>query len=141
MGGDQIYPIKVELEQSYINYDAIDFELYLVDGQGYIVGGERFSYIADNTNAIVLQSTNDNSNKQSNLTIDEDVSYVIDPAQTTINILSSSKIQQVNIYNTHGFLLLSTGEPKIDISSFPLGVYIVQIQMDTQTIQTKFIKR
>lgn len=90
---------------------------------------------------LYLQSTNDNSNKQSNLTIDEEVSYVIDPAQTTINILSSSKIQQVNIYNTHGFLLLSTGEPTIDISSFPLGVYIVQIQMDTQTIQTKFIKR
>lgn len=141
LGGDQIYPIKVELEQSYINYDAIDFELYLVDGQGYIVGGERFSYIADNTNAIVLQSTNDNSNKQSNLTIDEDVSYVIDPAQTTINILSSSKIQQVDIYNTHGFLLHSTGEPTIDISSFPLGVYIVQIQMDTQSVQTKFIKQ
>lgn len=90
---------------------------------------------------LYLQSTNDNSNKQSNLTIDEEVSYVIDPAQTTINILSSSKIQQVNIYNRHGFLLLSTGEPTIDISSFPLGVYIVQIQMDTQTIQTKFIKR
>lgn len=92
-------------------------------------------------NTTFLQSTNDNSNKQSNLTIDEDVSYVIDPAQTTINILSSSKIQQVNIYNTHGFLLLSTGEPTIDISSFPLGVYIVQIQMDTQSVQTKFIKQ
>ena len=92
-------------------------------------------------NTTFLQSTNHNSNKQSNLTIDEEVSYVIDPAQTTINILSSSKIQQVNIYNRHGFLLLSTGEPTIDISSFPLGVYIVQIQMDTQTIQTKFIKR
>lgn len=90
---------------------------------------------------LYLQSTNDNSNKQSNLTIDEEVSYVIDPAQTTINILSSSKIQQVDIYNTHGFLLLSTGEPTIDISSFPLGVYIVQIRMDTQTIQTKFIKQ
>ena len=103
--------------------------------------GELFLYMADNTNTTFLQSTNDNSNKQSNLTIDEDVSYVIDPAQTTINILSSSKIQQVNIYNRHGFLLLSTGEPTIDISSFPLGVYIVQIQMDTQSVQTKFIKQ
>ncbi|MEI7596958.1 MAG: T9SS type A sorting domain-containing protein [Bacteroidota bacterium] len=63
------------------------------------------------------------------------------PASDIINISSDEKIDNINIYNTMGQLVISTKEAKtINISSLKNGIYTIQINSNNN-ITTKMIQK
>lgn len=63
------------------------------------------------------------------------------PAKDILNIKTNDKILKVEIFNTSGQLIKTTKESKIDISTFPSGIYILNVMTEYKVITEKFIKK
>jgi hypothetical protein len=82
-----------------------------------------------------------------NLTINN-INLYPNPATNTLslNLSQLQKLQNasLSIYDIQGKLLLhqniSHAQTQIDISSFAKGIYIVKVQTDKETLQSKFVK-
>lgn len=78
------------------------------------------------------------------LNIDEttSVSFTLSPNPVTnqLNITSSVPIQEVNIYNTAGQLVLQTKQTGIDVGNLSKGVYIAQLKTKDANHMRKWIK-
>lgn len=57
-------------------------------------------------------------------------------------IRQCAPIKEVSIFNVDGLLMLQTTQMQIDISRFPLGIYIIRaVTKDGQILQTKIIHK
>lgn len=73
---------------------------------------------------------------------EENLSVTPNPAIYTITIHCSIPIKEVSIFNVDGLLMLQTTQMQIDISRFPLGIYIIRaVTKDGQILQTKIIHK
>ena len=79
-------------------------------------------------------------------TVESGASLILypNPAQDVINldIQSDEPVRAVRVFNTMGVQLTDAqwNETMIDIRSIPSGMYIVQVETDTQIFQNSFIK-
>ena len=59
-----------------------------------------------------------------------DVSIFPNPTTDYVNIRSDKKIKEITIFSTEGRLLSKTKESKIDLTSYPTGIYFLNILLD-----------
>jgi hypothetical protein len=84
--------------------------------------------------------------------VEEDISTGIDeiannsfsifpnPAVNEINVKTNGTIQNLELFNTSGQIILSSTSSKIDLSNTPSGVYFVKALIDGETSIQKVIK-
>ncbi|MDL2322769.1 T9SS type A sorting domain-containing protein [Bacteroidales bacterium OttesenSCG-928-A17] len=91
----------------------------------------------------ILKKNGDNSNSIESLRLSNsnNVHIYPNPTSHTIKIESDSPISKVELYNHMGGIMLSESGfiDKIDISSFPNGIYIVKIYLDGTVVNKKII--
>lgn len=102
-----------------------------------------------NGDQIILSSTSiseDLSASINNESLNNFISVFPTVASEVVNVTSSSKIQQIRVYDTTGKLFLNidnqnNASAQIDVSSLQSGVYLATIKTSTQIRTLKFIKR
>nr|WP_294773769.1 T9SS type A sorting domain-containing protein [uncultured Flavobacterium sp.] len=66
------------------------------------------------------------------------------PAKGTLNIFSNSELSEIKIYNTLGQLVTkqnaTSNQTSIDVSHLTKGVYIVSVQIGSESVRKQFIK-
>jgi hypothetical protein len=131
-------------------------------GQTWTDSSSFFYYYYSNINSIL--ELNDTLYVVSNITVwkrplsdfvginenlqNNKLSIYPNPATNTLslNLSQLQKLQNANlsIYDIQGKLLLhqniSQAQTQIDISSFAKGIYIVKVQTDKESLQSKFVK-
>lgn len=84
-----------------------------------------------------------NSSINDNVELEKSIQLYPNPASKEINITSSYKIEEIEIYNTIGlkvyFKDVSSKEIKIDVSTFARGNYIVKLFTDKGLTTKKFV--
>ncbi|KFC23440.1 T9SS type A sorting domain-containing protein [Epilithonimonas lactis] len=68
------------------------------------------------------------------------ISIFPNPSSDFINIKFDEEIRSIKIYDIKGSLIKSDNTPKIDISAFPKGNYMVSIETKSRVETRKFIK-
>lgn len=66
------------------------------------------------------------------------------PVQQTLNILSSKKISEIEIYNFEGKRVMKVNSENvnmIDVKQLPAGAYLLKVITNNKTITTKFLKK
>lgn len=76
---------------------------------------------------------------------DEDnISVYPNPANSIINVIAKGTKQILTIFNTLGDVVYTTNpkseKTEIDISSFPKGMYLIQVQTESSSMMKKVIK-
>ena len=62
------------------------------------------------------------------------------PAKNIISISNSDQLQNVEVYDITGKLLISTSEKNIEINQIKSGIYIIKCYFTDNQTQQKFIK-
>ena len=74
-----------------------------------------------------------------------DLEYYPNPVTDNLNLLTNQKIDAVTIYNLIGqeiiFITPNSTMSQIDMSNFPQGTYILQIESDGKHKTIKIIKK
>ena len=73
-----------------------------------------------------------------NVGVDDNISLYPNPTSGIINI-NAKNIQQVSIYNINGELLFVTNKNTIDLSGYPIGVYVVKTTTKKEVNISKII--
>ncbi len=68
------------------------------------------------------------------------ISIYPNPSKSVFNISSQHKIQQINVSNSLGQIVLTTNQSKIDLENFSNGVYFLNIQTDQGFTNVKVVK-
>lgn len=65
------------------------------------------------------------------------------PTKDILNIVSNESIENISIYTVSGQLMLNEVNPSnaINVSTLPVGMYIINVQIGNQIQQQKFIKQ
>jgi hypothetical protein len=131
-GGGIIY--KDNSKNTY-TYDANNNKYIIVqknyDNTGAVSGDSTYFYAGGTTNTGINKISHEN------------ISFNIypNPASSELNISSTNKIENVEVYNLTGMLLSSSSKTKIDISELPQGVYFVKVFSENGVTAQKFVKQ
>ena len=141
MNGSELYPIKVEIEQTSNLFCDVQFDIYLVNQHDSILGGERFRYNGDGTNRFVINPSISDSQHASHSQSGFDITCTPNPVTSTLFVSSSEEIISIDIYDIDGKNVISTGETTIDVSRLSKGIYMVIAESANGYGQTKFVKQ
>lgn len=120
----------------YVNSIAVH-----TDGK-ITVGGGFTSYNNNNSSAYLITLHGDAPLSNEDFVEKKDILLWPNPVQNYLNISNLDNIITVKIYDLQGKLVYESSNTTtiIDVSSFASGLYIVQLQTETQAITKKFIK-
>lgn len=90
----------------------------------------------DTQDIVITGQTSGINDNETNL-----LSVFPNPANNQIEIIGSTPIESISIYNTNGQLILTTNENGIDVSDFPSGLYYVVVNSQNGIAQTRFVKQ
>lgn len=138
INGNGLYPIKIELDNTNSLNTEVSFDIYLVNNNGDIIGGERFKYYGNGVNYYETIPYRQYGEESSSNQIS--ICCAPNPAETFIQVKASEKILSINIYNTHGHKVISSDNTNINIVNLPKGLYLVQAKTAQGNCQTKFVK-
>lgn len=142
IGGNDFYPIKVEIDTTSILTGELAFDIYLVDSNDSIVGGERFVYRRGLSNSIpdpnMIQSDLSATNP---ILVDSMISCSPNPAHTYINVQVVDKESEIAICDIQGRCLIRSANTRVDVSSLSKGLYWIIVKTNNGYRQTKFIKQ
>lgn len=131
------YDIYVKDNANNLHND-ITFDIFLIDNNGDVIGGERFMYEGDGTNNTEAQPNIQNTEPLSQLNM---LHCTPNPADDNITITAIDDILLVNIYNTQGHKVISTNNTHINVSNLQKGIYLINAQTKNGNYQTKFVKK
>jgi hypothetical protein len=72
---------------------------------------------------------------------EERITIYPNPTSAQFTITTNQQIQNINIYNILGELIIQTKSQTIDLTDQPNGIYFVQIETDKTTFNQKIIKQ
>ncbi len=157
--------VTPQVENSISNMLSDTSNWMLVSGMFIANGGERFMTIGNfhnpaNTNTQTVGITNNAYYFIDDVSVvdctgigikeedkDEVISIYPNPCASQLGITNYELgIKEIKIYNVIGELVYgSAGSPTqeltIDVGSLPKGLYFIEVQTDTQSINKKFIKQ
>jgi ELWxxDGT repeat protein len=118
--------------------------IVLQSGAFPIAIGNTIFFIADDgVHGAELWKYTDNSNPTGIKKISQINNYHIypNPATNELNISSNASIEKAEIYNLTGQLLLTSNQPKVDISELNEAIYFIRIYSKNEIATYKFIKQ
>lgn len=106
------------------------------------VGGGFTSYNNSNSSAYLITLHGDAPLSNEDFVEKNTISLWPNPVQKNLNISNINNITTVKIFDLQGKLVYENPNTTniVDVSSFASGLYIVQLQTETQAITKKFIK-
>jgi hypothetical protein len=122
----------------YMTNNNLNFVYFTNSNTAYIVGD----------NGTILKTTNGGGLGIPETTLTKNLKVYPNPATNSLTLNLSQMQQQQNaslsIYDIQGKQLLqqniSEAQTQINISNFAKGIYIVKLQTDKETLQSKFVK-
>lgn len=142
IGGYDFYPIKIEVDTTSILMGELIFDIYLVDSNDSIVGGERFVYRRGLSNSIpdpnMMQSDLSLTNP---VLVDSMISCSPNPAHTYIDVQVVDLASEIAICDIQGRCLIHSANTHVDVSSLSKGLYWIIVKTNNGYRQTKFIKQ
>ncbi|WP_413532799.1 S8 family peptidase [Empedobacter brevis] len=75
------------------------------------------------------------------LTVDKAISVYPTLAKDVVNIKTTEKIISATVFDMSGKQVASTDKKQINVSNLPVGVYVINIKTDKQTISKKIVKQ
>ena len=97
-----------------------------------------------NENLSILDGTYFQFGEVNTEIFEDNIAIFPNPAVNSFNIVNGNgeAIEQINVFDLSGRIVFTqsyNGQP-ISVEFLPVGNYIVQIQLETQSIQTNFVK-
>ena len=133
----QINQLDVDFNSSSVNIDSLEWDFG--DGQISTSSVENHQYLSPNIYMVTLTTYRNGCFKRVKKIIDlstaslsflenlPSISVYPNPANTTITVGGVEEDARIEIYSTHGELILSTLQMKIDVSDFQNGVYFIRV--------------
>lgn len=107
----------------------------------------RFQYIANDADAVSIDDVQIIANgtlgtSEVSKTKAENISVYPNPTKGEINIKTDKKIKSATVIDASGKSLLNNTSERLDISSFPKGIYLLKVDFSDGTSKTeKVIKQ
>lgn len=90
--------------------------------------------------SVYMQSLNQNLSVTNVTTVD--VSIFPNPTSDFVNVKSDKKVRSISVYSVEGRKLMEVNDSKVDLSSYPTGIYFLDIHLENgNQFKHKIIKK
>jgi hypothetical protein len=129
-------PITSGLQYTFEMFMTLDMDVGIstYSGGDVFQSGTNANPIDASFEADITIATGINESTLSNVIVSPN------PATNVLNIASDEQTVKVEIYSINGALISSGNQKTIDISSLNQGMYLLMVQTDKGSTQTRFIK-
>ncbi len=138
ISGDAFYPVKIEIDTTILPVGDFIFDLYLVDSNDSIVGGERFIYRKELRNYITQKQL-----YQTEQPSEKNIMCFPNPAHDNVFVRTGHTDDYINIriYDLQGQCVLTSGTPNINIEQLSNGIYCLSVQTQQGMQQAILLKQ
>lgn len=126
--------VKYYLDNQLVHTSPLSSKVVRVNDLNFEFDNDGSGFIVDN---IIIKDMDQLAVNDINKT---KISIFPNPSSDFIHIKSDEEIRSIKIYDIKGSLIRTDNTPKIDISAFPKGNYIISIETKSGTETRKFIK-